>query len=180
MRERSDRAHKPECAFAPFDYREAPTGERRRERPSETKNLDAAHRLLSGAALPLACSSISGDDSSNDADASYDASGFIDTGIRYGAMGVADAGPGYDAASDASDGDSFYPASSLPDGGCSSEGSRCTLTVSPCCGVLGGVELVDGYTCSCTGGEWQCAITSPGAGSCFYGEVPNCTDGGGN
>ncbi len=66
---------------------------------------------LSGAALPLACSSSSGesifgDDSSSTTDASFDASGLIDVGNRYdaaGVMGVVDSGPGYDDASDASD-----------------------------------------------------------------------------
>lgn len=73
---------------------------------------------------------------------------------------------------------SVYPTSSLPEGGCSAEGAQCQLTANPCCSFAE-VDLRNEYTCTCSGGQWQCALTSQGLAPCNFGTEPNCTDGGG-
>ena len=71
---------------------------------------------------------------------------------------------------------SAYPPTALPSGACSGA-PRCSIAIDPCCHPTGN-ELIDGYACTCSGGQWSCVIFSPGGGVCSLGIAPNCIDGG--
>ena len=64
----------------------------------------------------------------------------------------------------------IYEPSALPCGVCSAEGSSCSATVyAPCdCGQGAFLDTYwDGWVCRCTGGAWDCRVTSASGSSCF-------------
>ena len=66
-------------------------------------------------------------------------------------------------------GGEYYTDTDLPAGACTNEGEKCDMTatapLSECNGVVRGCA-VNGYRCTCAGGEWMCAMTSQSAGTC--------------
>lgn len=53
----------------------------------------------------------------------------------------------------------------LPSGACTLGGERCGMEIRQRC-ANGAVGRVDGMECTCTSGNWGCAVTSPGGGGC--------------